>query len=193
MAVRVGHAAALLAAALVAGVALSGCARPPAALRGAFPPTTVADAQAGGLVGERVRWGGEIVRTTPGADDTCFEVVSQPLDRRAEPRAVDQSFGRFLACAPGFYDPAIYAEKRELTVVGTVEGFTAGQVGERPYSFPQVRADTVYLWPKRQPRPMVVYDPWPYWGPSWGPYPYWGPWGWYGGGWLVGPGRRFHR
>lgn len=159
------------------------CARPPAALRGEFPPTTVADAQAGAPIGERVRWGGAIVRTTPGVDETCFEVMSKPLDRRAEPRTGDESFGRFLACATGFYDPAIYAEQREITVVGTVEGFVDGRVGERPYRFPKVRAEVVYLWPKREPRPLVYYyDPWPYWGP----YPYWG---WYGG-WVVRPHPR---
>lgn len=178
-----------VAVAVVLALLAGGCARPPAALRGSFPPTTVADVQAGAAVGERIRWGGEIVRTTPGAEDTCIEVMSQPLDRRAEPRAVDESYGRFVACAPGFYDPAIYAEKREVTVVGTVESFVDGQVGDRPYRFPKVRAETIYLWPKREPARVIYYDPWPYWGA----YPYWGPWGWYGGVWVVRPhphGRR---
>lgn len=157
------------------------CARPPAALRGEFPPTTVADVQARATVGERVRWGGVIVRTTPGAEDTCFEVMSKPLDRRAEPRTVDESYGRFVACVAGFYDPAIYAEDREVTVVGTVEGFVDGQVGERPYRFPKVRTEIVHLWPKREPRPVIYYyDPWPFLGP----YPYWG---WFGGVRVVRP------
>ncbi len=166
------------------GILTSACARPPTALRGMFPDTTVADVQAGVPAGERIRWGGTIVRTTPGADDTCFEVMSQPLDRRAEPRPVDESFGRFVACAPGFYDPAIYAEQRELTVVGTVEGIVEGQVGDRPYRFPKVRAEVVYLWPKREPRPVIYYyDPWPYFGPR--PY-VWGAWG-YGRLWVPRP------
>jgi outer membrane lipoprotein len=82
-------------------------------------------------VGEHVRWGGVIVETMPRADETCIEVVSLPLDRRARPRLVDDSFGRFRGCVPGFYDPEIYAPEREVTVVGTVQGVERGRVGEQ--------------------------------------------------------------
>lgn len=53
---------------------LSACARPPAALRGSFGPLSPRDAQTRAAVGERVRWGGEIVSTTPGRNETCFEL-----------------------------------------------------------------------------------------------------------------------
>lgn len=175
-------------------MALAACARPPGVLRGTFPPLTVAEAQREAGVGERVRWGGEIVSATPEASETCFEIVSKLLDREARPGSGDESFGRFIACAPGFYDPAIYAPGREVTVVGTVEPVTDGQVGEVEYAFARVRAETVYLWPRRVPRD-VVYYPYGYgWG--WG-YPGWGwgggvGWGW-GGRYFVGrtvrPGR----
>src|SRR5262245_38927501 len=164
-------------------MAATGCVHPPSALRGEFPPTTVSDAQWRDASGERLRWGGEIASATPAADETCFEIVSMPLDRQAAPRRVDQTYGRFVACAPGFYDPAIYAVERKVTVVGTVDGFVDGQVGDRGYRFPRVRAETVYLWPVPPPAPAVVYDPWPYYG--WGG-PFWGvggrgAWGWAGG------------
>ena len=171
-------------------LALGGCMRPPKPLQGQFPPVTVADAQARPMDGTRVRWGGEIVRTTPDDDETCFEIVSQPLDGRAEPGDQDTTFGRFIACTPGFYDPAIWAEHRDMTVVGTIDGYTDGNVGGRGYRFPKVRADAVYLWPKPLPQRTVVYDPYPYWGPwgYWGPY--WGPY-WGGGVWMRG-GHHHH-
>ena len=46
----------------------------------------------------------------------------------ARPLVTDASFGRFVACGPGFYDPAVYAKDRSLTVLGTVEGVTDGTV-----------------------------------------------------------------
>jgi outer membrane lipoprotein len=161
-----------VAAVLVAGVlATAGCARPPRPLAGEFPPISPHDVQVGPRVGERVRWGGDVVATTPRDGDTCFEVVAKPLDRQARPEPVDETTGRFIACATGFYDPAVWAPERELTVVGTVVELSPGKVGDSTYVYPRVRAEAVYLWPERPPAlPVVVYDPW--WGPFWGPYPY---------------------
>lgn len=170
-------------------VMAGGCVRPPAPLRGEFPPTIVSDTQQRDATGERMRWGGEIASTTPAEHETCFEVVSMPLDRRAEPRQVDETYGRFVACAAGFYDPAIYAAERKVTVVGTVDGFVDGEVGERAYRFPKVRAETVYLWPEPPPVPPVVYYPWPYYASG---YPFWGV-GWHGGWGWAGRGGHCHR
>ena len=154
---------------------LFGCARPPLEIAGTFPPLRVADAQQGGHVGERVRWGGRIVTTTPERNRTCFEVVGYDLDRRARPREGDETQGRFVACANGFYDPEVYASKREVTVVGTIEGTAPGKVGQYEYPFTRIAADAVHLWPERPPLdPARAY----YGGPAW--YPYWWGWGWYG-------------
>ena len=146
------------------------CARPPAALRGTFAPVGVQDAQQRDGAGERVRWGGEIVETRPGANETCFEVVSRPLDRQARPRDADETAGRFIACAPGFSEPSVYAPGRELTVAGGLASPTTRKVGDYDYRFPLVRAETVYLWPKREVPPAYHYDPW--YDPYWGPHPY---------------------
>ena len=188
--------------ALLALAVVSGCVRPPTTLRGDYPPLTVGDAQRQAGVGERVRWGGELVGTTPDAGHTCFEVVSKALDRQARPQfGDDNSTGRFVACANGFYDPAIYASGRDVTVVGTVEPVEPGKVGGADYSFAKVQAQTVYLWPKRE---LVGGMSYPY-GYGWG-YPGWGwggglgwGWGWGfpyrgGGGYFIGrtvrPGHR---
>jgi len=152
-------------------LAAAGCVRPPLELQGQFPPVTVADAQATDRVGERVRWGGEIVETRPAEAETCLEVVSLPLDRQARPQRSDVTYGRFLACGPGFYDPALYAAKRRVTVVGILQEVETGKIGDRPYPFPLLRAEVVHLWPPPRPQPYYYY-PYPYFGY----YGYWGFW-----------------
>ena len=66
---------------------LAACARPPVPLQGAYPPLTPSGALQPGTTGERVRWGGVIATTTPRNGETCFEVVSKPLDRSRAPDA----------------------------------------------------------------------------------------------------------
>jgi outer membrane lipoprotein len=68
---------------LLALVMLAACMRPPRPIAGDFPPVQVTDVQGGAHVGERVRWGGIIVETRPEQDQTCFQIVSLPLDARA--------------------------------------------------------------------------------------------------------------
>lgn len=155
---------------------LGACARPPAVLSGGpFSESTVREAQRGDLTGQRVRWGGSLVGTTPGKDETCFEVVSHPLDREARPRPTDDSDGRFLACAPGFFDPAVYAVGRELSIVGTLQTPSVGKIGEFEYRYPRVTVEHVFLWPKRETVQVYGYGPWPdpLWYPVWRPWPYW--------------------
>jgi outer membrane lipoprotein len=168
----------------LAALALA-CARPPAALQGAFPPVTVADAQVQSAIGESVRWGGRIVRVDPGEAETCLEVVSLPLDARARPLPSDDSQGRFLACSPGFFDPAIYAVDREVTVVGNVRDLERGHVGERGYTFPKVAAHAIHLWPERPPAAVYTTGPWVWGGVYYSPYyyGYYGPWRPYGYYW----------
>lgn len=152
--------AALLA--LLAG----GCATTPEPLSGEFIGPT--PEQAGDRhVGQRVRWGGSIVDTRPGREETCIEILSRQLDERARPRRGDANQGRFLACREGFEDPAVFEGGRDITVVGTLTGFVEGRIGEFRYVYPRVKADTLFLW--REEMPARYYDPW-YHDPWW---PYW--------------------
>ena len=153
-----------------------------------FADVTIGQAQSQPeVLGLRVRWGGTLVRTLPGPKDTCFEVLNRPLDERARPERDDRSDGRFMACLAGFYDPEVYAPKREITVLGTLQTPTIGKIGKHDYVYPQVAADTVYLWPKQVlqpfdpamnfgPDPFMYQDPWMYgpmgpmgepWGMGW--------------------------
>lgn len=135
---------------MLAGVAA--CARPPHNLAGDFPSITVADAQQGRDDGTPIRWGGLLVQATPKQGQTCFEIVSRPLDRSARPIPSDETSGRFLACAPGFYDPSVYAPGRDVTVVGTLRGQQTRKVGDFEYRFPLVDARAVQLWEVARPQ-----------------------------------------
>jgi outer membrane lipoprotein len=178
--------------ALAAAVALlAGCVTIPKPLEGNYANLSTASAQQGGGGGTRVRWGGEIIKTEPGPQQTCFYLLSRPLDSQARPEAGNggESQGRFVACRGGFYDPEVFTRGREVTVTGTLHGTVSEKVGDYDYAYPRVEADVVYLWPKQ--RPVVGYPPGyydPFWGPGWGGG-FYGPWGggypYWGGGERV--------
>jgi len=159
-------------------LALGGCATVPAPIAGKdFSAVTPQQAAQQNARGTRVRWGGEIIHVDPKADTTCFEVLSRELYSDARPNRRDSSDGRFIACSKGFYDPAVYAKGRDLTVTGALDGTERKPVGEHEYTYARVDADGVYLWPKREHYPLPYYDPFycdPFWGPCAGPY-FWAP------------------
>lgn len=159
-------------AAIAALAALaSGCASIPAPLAGDFAdfqPNQATDRS----VGAEVRWGGSIVETQPSRNETCVEILARELDRNLRPTGGDMSYGRFLACREGFQDPAIFTHGRDITVVGRLQGFVDGEIGDFVYRYPRLAAEVIYLWPER---PDVIYttggrfhDPWwPYHDPWW--------------------------
>ena len=159
---------------------LAGCATVPQPIAGDnFSAVTPQQAVGQNATGQRVRWGGEIIHVEPRAEATCFEVLSRELYADARPsNHRDRSDGRFIACSKGFYDPALYTKGRDLTVTGSLNGTEQHKVGEYNYTFPQVAADQVYLWPERAPIDGY-YGPNPYYDPFWGPY-WGGGWGWWG-------------
>ncbi|CAE6688036.1 Slp family lipoprotein [Candidatus Nitrotoga fabula] len=166
-------------------IAVTGCSTVPNQLLvGTFAEVTPLAAQNQNLEGQRVRWGGTIVNTEPGKDETCFEVVSYPLGSSARPLETDATSGRFLACTPLFYDPVVYAKGREITVIGTIQGISTRKLGEYEYRYPQIKAETVYLW--AQLSPYYYGPPYPYFNGYYGPYWYnpWNTWdGRYGWRW----------
>ncbi len=167
---------------LAAAIALlGGCASIPKPLEGTYTDVSTASAQQGGAGGTHVRWGGQIIKTEPGAQQTCFYLMSRPLDGQARPEGgnTGDNQGRFVACRSGFYDPEVFTRGREVTVTGTLHGTVSEKVGDYDYAYPRVDADVVYLWPKRSV--MVGYPGYydPFWGPGWGAG--WGPGYGYGG------------
>src|SRR5690348_1448830 len=103
---------------------LAGCATIPKPLEGNYSTVSTSSAQQGGAGGTRVRWGGEIIKTEPGPQQTCFYLLSRPLDSQARPKVgnTGENQGRFVACRDGFYDPEVFVRGREVTVTGTLHG-----------------------------------------------------------------------
>ncbi len=168
-------------ASLAACAALASCATVPQPLQGNFTQVTPRDAASAPQPGTQVRWGGSIVETTPGPDATCFQLISRPLGDDGRPAVRnDATGGRFIVCHPGFYDPAVFAPGREVTITGKISGSTSTKIGDYDYPLPKVDADVIYLWPQVS---NVIVRPYPYYDPYWGPRPYWGGWGWRGGYW----------
>lgn len=167
---------------------LTGCMVMPPELKGTnYAQASSEGDMAGTLVGTQVRWGGILAGVTPRAQDTCFEIVGRPLDSTGEPRYSEPTLGRFMACGPGYYEPADTPIGRGITVLGTVSGTTDRRLGQALLREPTVSVTTVHIWPPEM-RTVVVNDP--YWGPGpgpWGPAGYWGGGGWGWRGWGPGP------
>lgn len=165
---------------LIPTVLMTACASTPAPLQGRYADVTPQEVQSNvpAYKGETVRWGGDIASVTPQEGSTCLTVVGRPLNGQSRPRQTDQTTGRFIACSNGFYDPAVYSQKRQVTVVGTIAGSKSEKIGDYDYNYPEVTASSIYLWPK-QSRYYSAYPPaYPY-GPYFSPYygPYFGPFG----------------
>ncbi|MGI9046690.1 MAG: Slp family lipoprotein [Burkholderiales bacterium] len=156
---------------------LSGCATTPRpVVEGPISPLTPQAARADQGVGpnERVRWGGEILNVETAENRTCFEILAQELDSSGRPSGDGSDYAgesrptgsRFLACDQGFYDPAIYAKRRDLTVVGTLVDSETRKIGEHDYRYPLLQVEKLHLWPKYSAyRDPYFYDPfwgWPY-------------------------------
>ena len=83
----------------VATLALSACATAPKPLQGQFSLVSPRDSVATQQVGTPVRWGGRIIETKPGQGETCFQIISRPLNGSGRPNTTssDASDGRFIA------------------------------------------------------------------------------------------------
>lgn len=131
------------------------------------------------FIGKKILWGGVIISTTNTSEESVVNIRQTDLDLSTRPKDLDRSQGRFLIRYRGFLDPIIYAEGREITVVGEITGKQDMVLGETRYIYPVIRSEELHLWEKRLDLPY--YDPW-IWHDD--PYP-----------WYYGPGpyRWHHR
>lgn len=128
--------------------------------------------------GRAVLLGGTIIQTTNLPRTTEIEVLQKPLDHYDDqPEISDRSSGRFLVRCPGFWDSAVYAKNRDITVAGTVEGKESRSLDQIQYSYPVINCQGIHLWPNQLPAyaypPPYGYGPWWRGGPGY--YPYWYP------------------
>ena len=143
-------------AALALSVLVSGCA--PAPLYKVTPnatavqPTQVSQAPER-YQGQRVLWGGTVVRVENFPDRSVIEILSYPLDSSQRPRIGRKNAnGRFMAVTPGYVEPLSLPPGAPITVLGTLNGTHAGHVGEAPYVFPLVKVEQHHAWTPEEMR-----------------------------------------
>ena len=162
-------------------VLLAGCASNiPDGIRISLPDApTVAEVRLNVdlYLGKQVRWGGQLASVKNETNRSLLEIVSRNLYRGGRPQQSDYSAGRFLAILPGFIDPAIYSEEREITIFGTITGSTSGEIGNFNYQYPVVSVAQHALW---QPIPERHYhsNSYPWYDPWYDPWhdPWHDPW-----------------
>lgn len=108
---------------------------------------TVTRVRVENLVGQQVRWGGEVASVTPTERETCFEVIDQPLAHDGAPLHTEQTDGRFLACTPQFYPRGLY-EGRDVTVTGRLEPPVIGELDGLEHRYPRVAIAALNFWPQ---------------------------------------------
>lgn len=132
-------------------------------------------------IGATVVWGGVIVETRNRRGGTDLIVLETPLEYGEVPADPDEYEGRFIAWTPRFLDPAIFAERRKITVAGKIAGKETRPLGETEYTYPVLEIREFHLWTST---PLAEYRPYP----SYYPYPPYFPWYWWDGFRCPWPG-----
>jgi outer membrane lipoprotein len=136
-------------------------------------------------VGSTVIWGGRIIKTENGKEESKIFVLQIPLDHLEEPEDIHNSRGRFIAKTEKFLDPEIYRKGRELTLAGEIIGKETLPLGKTEYTYPVVVIKQLRLWLRRYVYPPPFYYDWGYYRfwPYYGYGPYYG-WPDYGNYWV---------
>ncbi len=151
----------LLAVAFAVGL-IAGCATAPESERIVSGPR-VDDVLASPetFIGTRATWGGRIVDVHNGRLATELEVLALPLSDTGRPRDGDVSPGRFKARIQGFVDPGVYRPERLVSVTGIIAQPQMDSVGDYPYRYPVLDAQSHQLWPvQKEAQVIYIYEPW---------------------------------
>lgn len=127
---------------------LAACASAPLKLQGVNRSITPAMVSTNSpYTGERVVWGGIIIKTQPLQDTTQIEVLAYPLESNGEPDRQASPLGRFLIVHRGFLEPTEFSPGHWLSVVGRIGPAQMGKVGKASYRFSVIQPEQLYLWP----------------------------------------------
>lgn len=125
------------------------------------------------------RWGGIIAGVNNKEGFSEVEIVHFSLNSYGKPSVANESSGRFKVRVDGFLDPVVFEPGRTVTFIGKVNEPIEGLIGEQPYLYPLIAADSYHLWKKE-----TVYDVssvhfdagygWysPFWGPRFYGHPF---------------------
>lgn len=172
---------------ILAAVALAGCSVvPKSILKEVNRDISMDQVQAnpGQYIGQKVLWGGIIMKSENLEKVTRIEVLETDLAYDERP-ADGSSRGRFLVQAPGYLDTTIYAKNKRITVAGIVKGVEKGIIGKMEYPFPVIEPIDIRTF---EPMSERDYD-YPYY-PFYGPYYPYGPFYPYGPHSPYGPYRQ---
>lgn len=97
--------------------------------------------------GETVIWGGKIIKTQPGDNQTEMVVLQLELGSQDRPKDNDDSKGRFLARSMKFLDPALFPPGTLITVVGRLIGPEERLIGKMAYQYPVIEIIEAKKWP----------------------------------------------
>lgn len=124
--------------------------------------------------GQPVLWGGMLADIKHTKDKTILEIAAYPLHQSGRPDIKNtKTLGRFRVVVDQFLDPVEYAQRRLVTIRGTLNGVQEGKIDDYVYRFPVVNGTGVHLWDKEPIRARVqMSDPWLWGGGYWGGY--WG-------------------
>ncbi|TVM04306.1 MAG: hypothetical protein CV087_00650 [Candidatus Brocadia sp. WS118] len=115
--------------------------------------------------GQMIVLSGVIVSAENTKEGTILQVLQRPAGFRGQPKGVDATEGRFLALNSQYLDTYVYAQEREITVAGEVQGKRTLPLDKTEYTYPLIQVKELYLWPVNDDRD---YAPYPYLYP----YPY---------------------
>ena len=96
--------------------------------------------------GQRVRYGGTLVKVSNRDSTTELEILSLPLESNGLPDTFAKPQGRFIARLDGFVDPESIKKGSRVTVAGILQGEKQQKIDEYLYRYPVIEADSWYSW-----------------------------------------------
>ena len=97
--------------------------------------------------GDKIMWGGTILKSENFKDKTRLEILSYPVNKNGQIDKDADPTGRFYALYDGYLETAEYRKNRWVSLTGQYQGKESGKVGEADYSFPVANISQLHLWP----------------------------------------------
>ena len=111
-------------------------------------PYAGVNGKANGFIDAPVRWGGIIIDVANEESFSLVEVLFHPLNYLGRPQSDKPAEGRFIIKSNEFFDPMVYTNNTEITVVGTLNGKIERKIGKRIIQVPLILSKNIHLWPK---------------------------------------------
>jgi outer membrane lipoprotein len=130
---------------------LGACSNVPVAIQQAPQPDLQLkqlNADAASHQGQKVRWGGQLVKVENDNDGSTIHIAQFPLNSYGRPIVDnrDDGDGRFIVKTQQFIDPAIYKQGTLVTVAGTLAENETVTIDKKTMSLPVIALTDIYRW-----------------------------------------------